>query len=157
MLALVAIGLASLAIGMVGPKIFHVPSIPRFLGADLVPAEELRRAGSRFAGDALEAHNVLDSPLPNGSTLACNPNAPSPQVTLILSDPAGVHSVIYSVAGGDLIRTFDGVETSVARKVDPGSTGFSLCENVLSFNLAVQREKGGTESMSLRTHLRYMQ
>ena len=155
-LALVTIGLASLAIGMVGPKIFHVHSIPRFREADLVAAEELRRAGSLFAGDALEARNVLDSPLPKGSTLACNPDAPSPQATLILSDPSGVHSVIYRVADGALVRTFDGVETSVARKVDPGSTGFSLCDNVLSFNLAVLGDKAGNKSMSLRTHLRYL-
>ncbi|MCH8106769.1 MAG: hypothetical protein IIB30_00280 [Chloroflexi bacterium] len=150
----IAVGLLTMATGMIGGALFQVHSIQRYWRDGAVATMELRHAGSRFAGDALKAENVLDGPPPAGTNLSCNPTSPANSVTLILSDGSGSHVVTYLVTGDTLNRDYDGLTTVVAREVVSGSVGFSLCNNDLKFDLAVDADRGTTESISLTTHIR---
>ena len=153
----VAVGITSLAVGMIGAGLFRVHSIQGFWRDDVVATKELRRAGSILAGDALSAQNVLDSPPPTGTLLGCVPASPASTVTFILNDTAGVHTVTYSVTGEDLVRTYDGAPRTVARGVASASVGFSLCNNLLTFDLAVKSDRNSTESLNLQTQVRNLE
>ena len=154
----VAVGLLTLATGMIGAGLFHVHSIQRFWRDDAVATRELRHAGSWVAGDALRAQNVLTAAPPSETALPCAPAAPSSTVTLIRSDSDGAsvvtHVITYAVSGGELTRTYDGATTTIARDIVSGSVGFSLCANELTFDLTMNADQGNTESMSLKTRIR---
>ena len=85
----IALSLLSLATAMIGGGLFQVHSIQKFWRDGAVATNELRRAGSGIAGDALKAQNVLVSPPPSELVLPCNPGSPSSTVTLIRSDSDG--------------------------------------------------------------------
>ena len=53
-----AVGILTLAMGLVGRGVFQVLSIQRFWRDDVVATRELRHAGSWFAGDALNAEAI---------------------------------------------------------------------------------------------------
>ena len=154
----VALSLLSLATGMIGAGLFQVHSMQKFWRDGAVATSELRRAGSGIAGDALKAQNVLTSPPPSELVLPCNPGSPSSTVTLIRSDSDGTnvitHVVTYAVVGDELTRTYDGATMIVARDIVSDSVGFSLCNNVLTFDLTVNADGDNTESISLKTHIR---
>lgn len=151
---LVALGLLSLATGMIGAGLFHVHSTQKFWRDGAVATKELRHAGSWLAGDALNAESVLNSPPPEGTPLDCAPNSPSSSVTLTWNDCNSSHVATYTVSGQDLTRTYDGATIRLAQMVIAQSTGFSLCNNVLTFDMAVTADRGNSESMSLKTHIR---
>lgn len=146
-----AVSILSLATGMIGAALFQVHSIQRFWRDGAVATMEVRHAGSRFAGDALNAENVQDLA---GAPLPCAPNSPSSGVILTWKDSNAAHVATYIVVGQELTRTYDGRTTVVAREVVSGSVGFSLCNNDLTFDLAVDADRGNTESISLITHIR---
>ena len=154
----IAVGLLSLATGLIGAGLFQVHSIQQFWRDDAVATRNLRHAGSWVAGDALRAQNVLAAPPPSETVLPCAPGAPSSTVTLITSDVDGAnvvtHVITSAVSGDELTTTYDGATTTIARDVVSGSVGFSLCDNVLTFDLAVNSDRGNTESMRLKTHIR---
>ena len=62
----------------------------------------------------------------------------------------------YSIAGNDLIRTFDdGVsvnQTTLRKQVV--SVNFSLTGDVVTFSLELPAAHGNTETITLNTHLR---
>ena len=58
---LFAVGIISLAVGIVGDSIFQVVSVRRHWMDDAVATKNLRHAGSWFAGDALNAKEVQDA------------------------------------------------------------------------------------------------
>jgi len=151
---IVALGLLTLATGMIGTALFQVHSIQRFWRDGAVATMQLRHAGSWLAGDALKAENVLNGPPPAGTTLPCNPSSPADSVTLILSDGSGPHVVTYLITGTALTRDYDGESIIVARDIVSESVGFSLCNNELTFGLEVDADWGNTESISLKTHIR---
>ena len=91
---------------------------------------------------------------PTGTLLPCTPISPADSVTLILSDCSGPHVVTYLITGTDLTRDYDGAGIIVARDIVSESVGFSLCNNELTFDLAVDADRGNTESISLKTHIR---
>ena len=143
---------------MIGAGLFQVHSVQLFWRDGVVATNELRRAGSGIAGDALKAQNVLVSPPPSELVLPCNPGSPSSTVTLIRSDSDGAnvitHVVTYAVVGDELTRTYDGATMIIARDIVSDSVGFSLCNNVLTFDLTVNADRDNTESISLKTHIR---
>ena len=154
---LVAISLLTLATGMMGTALFQLVSIQRFWRDGAVATRELRHASSVLAGDALRAENVLTEPPPAGTTLPCDPISPADSVTLILSDGSGPHVITYRIdpsTGTELTRVYDGVSQTVAREIVADSVGFSLCNNELTFDLAVDADRDNTESISLKTHIR---
>ena len=151
---LVAIGILTFAVGVIGSGMFQVLNFQRYFKDDAVATKELRHAGSWFAGDALNAEDALDA---GGVTrLACDPNPAVEQVTLQWTDKDGVtqHLATYSLTGAELIRNYDGVLNTMARPVVAGSLNFSLCGNLLTLNMEVEADRGATEDITLQTYLR---
>ena len=62
--------------------------------------------------------------------------------------------VTYAVVGDELTRTYDGATAIIARDIVSDSVGFSLCNNVLTFDLTVNADRDNTESISLKTRIR---
>lgn len=143
---LVAVGILTMASGLVGSSMFQVFSVERFWRDDVVATRQLRHANSWFAGDALNAEttNLNDGDLP------------VPSLNLTWKDMDGAtHTAAYSVSGQhSLIRTFDGAAITLADNVV--LAGFSLSGNILAFDLEVEAGQGETKTMRLQTALRSM-
>ena len=149
---LVALGIISLAVGLAGSGIFQVLSFERFWQDDMKATGDLRRAGSRFAGDALNAEEAVDS---LGQRLGCGPGGASSAVTLSWTDTTGApHTAAYSLSGESLIRVFDGQQNKMARQVVANSLVVSLCQRMLTLDLEVKAERNTTENIRLQTYLR---
>ena len=151
----VSVGITALVAGMAGAGIFQVLSIQRFWIDDVKATKELRNAESWFAGDALNAADVLDAGGVN--RLTCSPDPVVNQVTLTWTDTTGTgHTAVYRVSGNALVRDFDssGVLQDVARGVVASSVSFSLCADVLSLDMDVLADRGTTESLDIRTLMR---
>ncbi|MCH8279485.1 MAG: prepilin-type N-terminal cleavage/methylation domain-containing protein [Chloroflexi bacterium] len=155
--ALVAIGILTFAVAIIGSGMFQVFNFQQFWQADVVATKELRHAGSWFAGDALNAEDVLDA---GGVTqLTCNPDPAAEQVTLQWTDKDGVtqHSATYSLSGAKLIRNYDGDLNTMARPVVAGSLDFTLCGNLLTLKMQVEADRSTNEDITLQTYIRRLQ
>ena len=112
----------------------------------MIATKELRNAASWFAEDAFNAQttNLIDE-------------APAvSSVTLGWTDTDDVsHTATYSIVAGKLVRSLDGTQHTVARRVV--SAGFSLSGQTLTFDLEVDAAEGGTKSASLDNYLRRLQ
>ena len=74
-------------------------------------------------------------------------------VALTWTDETGTsHTTAYSISGDNLIRNYDGLQLVAARRVV--SLGISQSGKILTLNLVVRAEEGGTESSTLETYLR---
>lgn len=141
----VAVGILGLVLAIVGGSLFQALSIDRFWREDVVATRELRHAGSWFASDAL---NAATTSLVDGAP-------PANVVALAWTGTSGAsHAATYSVSEGNLLRSFDGVLAVLVQGVV--SASFSLSGKVLTFDLTVAAEQGGTASMSLKTYLRML-
>ncbi|MFN3973825.1 MAG: type II secretion system protein J [Dehalococcoidia bacterium] len=142
----VAVGITTLAVGMVGKGIFQVFSLERSWRERITATREVRQAFTWFARDAL-----------NTSSLTLQDGAPPAQaVTLSWTDRNGaLHSVTYSLSGGLLVREESGVQGVLARNVTAG--GFSLSGGVLTFQLEVQTPRGIAKEGALQTYLRRLE
>ena len=146
---LIAVSLISVATGIVGSSMFRVLSIQGFWKDDASLVRDFRHAGSWFTADALKAQNVLDDA---GNVLACTPHSQS--VTLVLIDTVGTHTARYSLSGNTLVRKFDGVDLTIVDEVNTVSAHFTLCGKMLTFELEVDTDQGGSEIKTLRTFMR---
>ena len=152
--ALVALGILSVAGGLIGSGLFQVLSFQKPWQDQVVATKELRHAGSWFAGDALNTEEVFDA---GGSTrLTCDPDPLVEKVTLqwIGKDGVTTHNVTYSFTGQDLIRNYDGNPNTVASPVVLGTLSFSLCGNLLSLKMDVEADRGNTDGIVLQTYTR---
>jgi len=152
---LVSVSILTVVVSIFGTGMFQVLSIQRFWTDDVVAVREVRHAGSWFAGDALNATDVLDS---GGSTrLTCTPSPSVQQVTLTWTDSSStVHNVVYSVTGDELQRDFDsnGTPLVMASGVVANSVSFTLCGNALRLNMDVLGDRNTTDNLDLITYLR---
>lgn len=143
---LVIVGIFTVVTGVVGRNVFQALSIQRFWREQVVATKELRHAGSIFAGDAVYAQTTS---LVEGAP-------PVSSVTLDWTDRTGVpHTATYTLSGSILFRQYDGATISVARRVV--NAGFSLSGRMLTFDLEVEAERGGTDSISHQVFLRRLQ
>jgi len=151
----IATTILSLTVGMIGSGIFQLLAVQRFWIDDVATTRELRHVNSWFAGDALNAEDVLDD---TGTTqLTCNPSPAVRQVTLTWDDTQGTsHTANYAVSGGNLVRTEDGTGFELARRVVASSLSFSLCSNLLTLVMDAEVKPGEVETVTLRTYLRKM-
>ncbi|GBD11518.1 hypothetical protein HRbin23_01185 [bacterium HR23] len=139
----VAVGISTLAVGMVGQAIFHALSLQRTWQGQTEATRQMRQAFGWFAQDALNAHSLT---LVNGAP-------PAQSVTLTWTDRTGtLHAVTYSLSGGTLVREAGGVQTVLASQVTGG--GFSLSGKVLTFSLRVRTPHGDEREGTLQTYLR---
>ncbi len=154
---LVSVSILIVVVGIFGTGMFQVLSIQRFWTTDVKATREVRHAASWFAGDALNATDVLDSV--GGSRLTCTP---SPSVTLTWTDSSGdSHDVVYSVSGEELLRDFytngssNGSPLTMADRVVANSVSFTLCNgNTLRLNMDVLADRDTTDSLDLITYVR---
>ncbi|MCH8296510.1 MAG: prepilin-type N-terminal cleavage/methylation domain-containing protein [Chloroflexi bacterium] len=152
---LVSVSLLIVVVSIFGAGMFQVLSIQRFWTADVKAVREVRHAASWFAGDALNATDVLDA---GGVTrLTCAPNPSVQQVKLTWTDTSGdSHNVVYSVSGEELLRDFDsnGSPLTMADRVVANSVSFTLCGNTLRLNLDVLADRNTIDSLDLITYVR---
>ena len=156
---LMAVSIISVALGVVGSGIFQVTLVQRNWADDTLASKDLDNAAAWFAGDALNAEDVLDAPPPGGTPIvedcAEPPANPATTVTLTWTDTSdNPIEATYSTANGELTRE-DGaaIRTSIiSTRVQ--SLGFSLCGSLLTVNLEVQGEGNTTETSTMRTYLR---
>ena len=154
-----AVGIVSLTVGIVGAGIFQVVNTRRHWADDALATKDLRHAGSWFAGDALNAEDVLDGPGGTRLTQDCAdpPANPVSTVTLTWTDTQGAaQEASYSTALGSLTRQ-DIVSTQTGilnQGVVDDTVGFSLCGNLLRLDLTVESDRGTTEAISMSTYLR---
>lgn len=143
---LIGISILTLITGLLGSSLFQTFSIERFWRDDVIATKEWRHAGSYLAGDALNAKStsLIDGAPPVGS------------LTLNWTDSAGaVREATYSLSGATLVRTFQGKPLIVTNRVV--SVSFYRAGQVLTFDLEVTADRGGTERASLKTYLRWLQ
>ncbi|MCH8891900.1 MAG: prepilin-type N-terminal cleavage/methylation domain-containing protein [Chloroflexi bacterium] len=152
---LVSITILTVVVGIFGAGMFQVLSIQRFWTDDVKAVREVRHAGSWFAGDALNATDVLDA---GGVTrLTCAPNPSVQQITMTWTDASGTpHNVVYSVTGDELQRDFDsnGTPLIMASRVVANSISFTLCGNTLRLNVDVLADRDTTDKLDLITYVR---
>ena len=152
---LVSISILTVVTGIFGAAMFQVLSIQRFWTDDVRAVREVRHASSWFAGDALNATDVLDA---GGVTrLTCAPSPSVQQVTLTWTDTSGAsHNVVYRVSGEELLRDFDsnGSPLTMAGRVVANSVSFTLCGNLLRAKMDVLADRGTTDSLDLMTYIR---
>ena len=156
---LFAVSILSLCVGLVGAGIFQVINVRRFWADDARATFKLRHAGSWFAGDALNAEKALTAL--GGSSLIedCStpPASPVSAVTLTWTDTDGVaRQATYSTAAGALTRQNESGAQTPLRMIGvvDNSVKFSLCQSMLTLELNVEADRGGTENLSLKTYLR---
>ncbi len=152
---LVSVSILTVVVGIFGTGMFQVLSIQRFWTDDVVAVREVRHAGSWFAGDALNATDVLDSG--GANRLTCAPNPSVKQVTMTWTDSSGTdHNVVYSVTGDELRRDLDsnGTPLVLASGVVADSISFTLCGNSLRLNMDVLGDRNTTDNLDLITYLR---
>ena len=145
--AVIAVGILTLGLGLVGSTVFQSLAIERFWRDEVTAVRELRHAGSRFAGDALytETTDLVDGAAAVGT------------VNLTWTDGSSVtHTAAYSVSGDNrLIRDLDGTQFTLARGVV--QVEFSLSGRLLSFDLEIEADRGTTKTANLQTYLRSLQ
>ena len=154
---LVSVGILTVVTGIFGAAMFQVLSIQRFWTDDIKATREVRHAASWFAGDALNATDVLDAV--GGSRLTCSP---SPSVTLTWTDSSGdSHDAVYSVSGEELLRDYytngssNGSPLTMANRVVANSVSFTLCDgNTLRLKMDVLPDNKATDSLDLITYVR---
>ena len=140
---LVVIGIVALASGLLGSGVFQSLSVERSWRSDVVATKEWRNAQSWFSTDTLNAE----------TTDLTDGGGPAPSVTLTwLDDVLVPHVASYFLSGDELIRDIDGTQVVVARGVL--SAGFALSGKVLTFDVEVEAEQGGSEVASLQVFLR---
>ena len=142
---MVAIGITSLVVGIFGTSVYQVVSLQTYWRDDVGANRELRRAGTWFSNDSL---NAVTTSLTDG---AASVN------TLTMNWVSGGSNVsaTYSVSNDELIRNFEGQQLPVAR--DVSSATFSISNKLLTFTLTVNSGDIATESRTLQTYLRKMQ
>lgn len=144
--------LIEVVVALAGSEICQVLSFQQYWQNDLTATVDMRRAGSRFAGDALNAEDAKDS---LDVRVACPPAATASSVSLSWTDTADVtHTAAYSISGSSLVRVFDGQQNEMARRVVAGSLQVSLCGQMLTMDMQVEGGRGRIENIQLQTYVR---
>lgn len=173
--SLIAVGIMTMMLGLVGGGIFQSLSIEKFWLDDVVATREVRHAESWFSGDALNAEEVCVSgaELAPGATSASNLTLVSyetigggslPLTSCTLAVDTAQYNLFtstFALTGTSLTRTTEknGVPGSqqtntLSSRITRADFVRSAAGDVLSLQLDVNAEKGGTESSNLDTFLR---
>ena len=146
---IVAVGLLGVVAILVADGTFQIVRSQRTWRENIISTKELRHAGSRFAGDALNAVTTTLTDLAPATN----------QITMHWTDTGQTfHSANYSLDGTTtpftLVRDLDGDQLELARRVV--SVGFSRSGKTIIFDLEVQAADDATVTSTLTTFLRYM-
>lgn len=140
---LVGLGIIIFASSLLSSGLFQSLGVVNGWMDQVMATKDWRHAGSLFATDGLAAQSTdLASDAPAVSSMA-----------LMWTDKNGVsHTSVYSVSGNTLVRTKDGVSQTVARQLI--SASFSRSGRTVHFEIVVEKDHGGTDTMALDTYLR---
>ena len=155
---MVSVSIVSIVAGMFASGLFQVLSVQRFWTDDIQATRTVRHAGSWFAGDALNATDVLDAG--GVDRLTCTPSPAVPQVSLTWTDSSGAaHNVVYSVVGDAMLREYDdnGLPLTMTGGVVANSLSFTLCGNTLRATMDVVADRGTIDTLDLMTYVRKLQ
>lgn len=143
---IIAVGIMSVALTMVGSPLVGALMHDEEYRNDLSAITALQAAHARVSKDAI-----------NSETVTVDAGAdPVDTATFAWEDLGGTpHSAIYAIADGDLVRTFDGANQTVARRVE--SIAFSRTTNVLTFTIVVYGATGTTDSKTSTMFLRSLE
>ena len=173
--SLVAVGIMTMMLGLVGGGIFQSLSIEKFWLDDVVATREVRHAESWFAGDAMNAEELCAS----GSELAAGATSsgslmlvwyeiigggslPLARCTLAVDTAQyNLFASTFVLSGTALTRTTEknavaaSQETiTLSQRITRADFILSAAGDVISLQLDVEAERGGTESSNLDTYLR---
>ena len=153
---LVSVGILGIILGTVGTAIFQALASERTIATDGRAIHELRRGLNWFARDAARA---ADTNLPGDGSIA---DSVKLEWTDRYGDMAPIsHTVTYALADTDgdgiddsLLRNIDGVAHTVARRVVPGSLGFTRSARTLTAEISVSGPGIEPRTMSLSAFMR---
>ena len=138
-----AIGLITMAMGMVGMPLFAVVASNDERRDDTSATVAWRRATAYVARDAVNAE----------TTSLINDATPVDTLTLGWTDADdALHTVGYALSGDSLVRTFDGAPLVAARGVT--AVEFSRSGGLLTFAIEVRAGEASLESITARTMMR---
>jgi prepilin-type N-terminal cleavage/methylation domain-containing protein len=142
----VSVGILGVMLSLIGGALFQALDVTRWWKDDVLSARDFRHAISSFSRDA-----------PNAETTNLNDGGPaSATVTMAWYDSnATLHTASYSLASGQLVRDYDGVQTIVAR--DLSSVGFSHLGQVLKVSLTATDSEGVDHTKALDIYARRLQ
>ena len=139
----VAIGIITMALGMIGGPLFPVLVSNEERRDDTSATVNWRRASAYVARDAVNAE----------TTSLLDDVAPVDTLTLGWTNADDVpHTVGYTLSGDSLVRTFDGAPLVVARRVT--AVEVSRSGGLLTFAIEVQASEGSSQSITARTLMR---
>ena len=141
---MVALGILSLSITMIGAGVFQSLSVQRYWQDQQVATKDLRHVGSWFAGDALNAQSVSIGGTPAGSSIVIG----------WTDSAATAHTVTYNLTGTDLTRELDGATNTIAQQVV--SVNWALTGKMVTMTLETQADRNTTEVSTLQTFLRVL-
>ena len=142
----IAVTILATVSGLIVTATFQILAVQRGFQDEGEAARELRHAGSRFAGDALNA----------ATTTLVDLGPATSSVSLHWIDVEKVHhAATYTASGKRLLRDYDGDQLAMARRLVTAE--FSLPGGVLTFYLEVEAGEGATASTTLTTFLRHLQ
>lgn len=174
--SLVAVGIMTMMLGLVGGGIFQSLSMEKFWLDDVVATREVRHAESWFAGDAMNAEEVCTSAgveLAPGATsigtvmlvwydIIGGGSLPAANCTLAVDTAQyNLFTATYTLAGTSFTRTKEknavaaSQETiTLSKRITRADFIRSAAGDMLTLELDVNAERGGTESSSLNVFLR---
>lgn len=143
---LIAIGILTMALAMVGGPLFGALAHDGDWREDVSATAAWRRAGALVARDGANAETTS---LADGA-------GPVAAATLSWTDSAALpHTASYALTGAMLVRTLDGAPLVVARRVV--DVGFSRSGDLLTFTIEVDAGGGSTETATASVLLRSLQ
>lgn len=179
--SLVALGILTMTLGVIGGGILQSLSIEKFWLDDVTATREARHSASWLSGDALNAEEICKP----GASAELAPNATSTDVSLVwydATDPSTLpgslcqgissqsytlYTATYSKSGDSLHRTLNtktvdglGVEheeiaqITLSQKASSVSFGRSPAGDVLTMILDVAAERNTAETLTIDTFLR---
>lgn len=173
--ALIAVGIMTMMLGFVGGGIFQSLSIEKFWLDDVVATREVRHAESWFAGDALNAEEIcaagaeLAPGATSNSTLILvryniigGGSLPPTNCTLAVDDTQyDLFTATYTLTGTTFTRTTETNALAGSRETITLSSRITRADfirsaapgDVITLQLDVDAERGGTESSSLDTFM----
>ena len=138
---LIAVGLLSMSVVMVGVPMFPVMKANQDWRDDLSATANWRQASGYFSRDAVHA-----------STLTIDDeDAARMGLTLSWASEDQEHSIAYELQGDTLLRTYDGLTGAIARRVV--GVQFSRSDRLLTMVLEVEAGHGTTETAEARIAL----
>lgn len=142
---IVGIGILTAMGGVISGGLYQVLDSNRTWSDDVLATKDMRNAQSWFVSDAM-----------NAMTLSLADGAPATTtVALGWADSEGaLHTSTYSRIGTNLVRSFDGTQTYVARRVV--SSTFSRSGQTVTFVINVTAAEGEYESSTVNTYLRLL-